>query len=297
MRKVFFLAIVTNILFSCNNREMIVDKSELLGDDFRLFQNTPAWELAKAVEDENEKEIRKILSKDKKLINYQDPKYGNTLLTLTIINQQMKSFKLLLKNKANINIHNTYDGTSPLIQSCMFKTYDSEFAKILIENGANINDVEVGKRRKGNSTRFTPLIAACRVGKLDLVEILIKKGADINYENEFHQSALSSCVMQDRYDIAIFLLKSGANYIRPIFYRPSDNADYNPNESKPMYLVDVLREDFFELDSQGYKDKMEVVEFLKRKGVDYSKTPIPDYIKKKAVKNYPNSWQEYLQKY
>lgn len=31
----------------------IVDKSELTGGDYRLFQNTPAWELAKAVEDGN----------------------------------------------------------------------------------------------------------------------------------------------------------------------------------------------------------------------------------------------------
>lgn len=288
-----------SLLLSCTNinRDKMVDKSELTYGDYRLFQNTPAWDLAKAVQDENEGEINKILSKDKKLINYQEPKYGNTLLTLTIINQQMKPFKVLLDNNAEVNIHNTYDGTSPLIQSCMFKSYDSEFAKILIERKANVNDVEVGKRREGNSTRFTPLIAASREGKLDLVQILIKNGANINYENEFHQSALSSCVMQDRYDVTIYLLKSGVNYLRPIFYRPSDDIDNNPKEDKPIYLIDLLREDFFELDSQEYKYKMKVVEFLKSKGVDYSKAPIPDYIKKKAFENYQDSWQEYLQKY
>lgn len=293
--KMFFCS----LLLSCTNinRDKIVDKSELTYGDYRLFQNTPAWDLAKAVQDENEGEINKILSKDKKLINYQEPKYGNTLLTLTIINQQMKPFKVLLDNNAEVNIHNTYDGTSPLIQSCMFKSYDSEFAKILIERKANVNDVEVGKRREGNSTRFTPLIAASREGKLDLVQILIKNGANINYENEFHQSALSSCVMQDRYDVTIYLLKSGVNYLRPIFYRPSDDVDNNPKEDKPIYLIDLLREDFFELDSQEYKYKMKVVEFLKSKGVDYSKAPIPDYIKKKAFENYQDSWQEYLQKY
>lgn len=288
-----------SLLLSCTNinRDKMVDKSELTYGDYRLFQNTPAWDLAKAVQDENEGEINKILSKDKKLINYQEPKYGNTLLTLTIINQQMKPFKVLLDNNAEVNIHNTYDGTSPLIQSCMFKSYDSEFAKILIERKANVNDVEVGKRREGNSTRFTPLIAASREGKLDLVQILIKNGANINYENEFHQSALSSCVMQDRYDVTIYLLKSGVNYLRPIFYRPSDDIDNNPKEDKPIYLIDLLREDFFELDSQEYKYKMKVVKFLKSKGVDYSKAPIPDYIKKKAFENYQDSWQEYLQKY
>jgi hypothetical protein len=299
MKRMIVKMFFCSLLLSCTNinRDKIVDKSELTYGDYRLFQNTPAWDLAKAVQDENEGEINKILSKDKKLINYQEPKYGNTLLTLTIINQQMKPFKVLLDNNAEVNIHNTYDGTSPLIQSCMFKSYDSEFAKILIERKANVNDVEVGKRREGNSTRFTPLIAASREGKLDLVQILIKNGANINYENEFHQSALSSCVMQDRYDVTIYLLKSGVNYLRPIFYRPSDDVDNNPKEDKPIYLIDMLREDFFELDSQEYKYKMKVVEFLKSKGVDYSKAPIPDYIKKKAVENYPDSWQEYIQKY
>ncbi len=287
------------LLFSCNNinRDKIVEKSELTYGDYRLFQNTPAWNLAKAVQDENEEVISKILSIDKKLVNYQDPKYGNTLLTLTIINQQMKPFRVLLKNNAEVNIHNSYDGTSPLIQSCKFKSYDSEFAKILIEYKANVNDVEVGKRRDGNSTRFTPLIAASQQGKLDLIKDLIKNGADINYENEFHQSALSSCVMQDRYDVAIYLLKSGANYLKPIFYRPSEKADYNPNESTPIYLVDILREDFFELDSKEYKSKLEIVEFLKDKGIDYNKASIPDYIKKKAMDTYPSNWQEYLEKY
>lgn len=299
MKRMIVKMFFCSLLLSCTNinRDKIVDKSELTYGDYRLFQNTPAWDLAKAVQDENEGEINKILSKDKKLINYQEPKYGNTLLTLTIINQQMKPFKVLLDNNAEVNIHNTYDGTSPLIQSCMFKSYDSEFAKILIERKANVNDVEVGKRREGNSTRFTPLIAASREGKLDLVQILIKNGANINYENEFHQSALSSCVMQDRYDVTIYLLKSGVNYLRPIFYRPSDDVDNNPKEDKPIYLIDLLREDFFELDSQEYKYKMKVVEFLKSKGVDYSKAPIPDYIKKKAFENYQDSWQEYLQKY
>lgn len=51
------LIAIACLLFSCSDlsREKIVDKSELTGRDYRLFQNTPAWELAKAVEDENTK--------------------------------------------------------------------------------------------------------------------------------------------------------------------------------------------------------------------------------------------------
>lgn len=60
---VFFLVCI--LIYSCNNREEVVDKSKLLGNDYRLFQNTPAWELAKAVEDEGENKINEILARNK----------------------------------------------------------------------------------------------------------------------------------------------------------------------------------------------------------------------------------------
>lgn len=41
--------------------------------------------------------------------------------------------------------------------------------------GANVNDVEVGKRRTGNSVRQTPLIAASISGNLEVVKYLVKK--------------------------------------------------------------------------------------------------------------------------
>lgn len=86
------LIVIACLLFSCSNlnREKIVDKSELSGGDYRLFQNTPAWELAKAVEDGNTDKIDKIVSENPELINYQESKYGETLLMLTIMNQQLK---------------------------------------------------------------------------------------------------------------------------------------------------------------------------------------------------------------
>lgn len=100
MKAIIIHFVLACLLFSCSNmcRERIVDKSELTGGDYRLFQNTPAWELVKAVEDGNTKKIDKIVPENPELINYQESKYGETLLMLTIMNQQLKSFKALLKN-------------------------------------------------------------------------------------------------------------------------------------------------------------------------------------------------------
>ena len=289
------------LLLSCSNinRDKPVDKQDLTGSDYRLFQNTPAWDLAKAVQDEDEKKINEIVSKDPKLINYQEPKFGNTLLMLTIMNQQIKPFKTLLENKADVNIHNTYEGTSALIEACSFKQYNTKFAEILLQKGANVNDVQTDKTEPDKVK--TALMKAAKTGKLDLVVLLVKHGADVNYQNEYEQSALSESAIIDRYEISYYLLQNGADYKRPIFYRPDysiPSEKQNPNDKgKPMYLVDVLREDFFEFDTDEYNYKMKIVDFLKSKGIDYRASPIPDYIKKKAQEEYPNRWNEYLEKY
>lgn len=291
------------LLLSCSNinREKPVDKQDLTGSDYRLFQNTPAWELAKAVQDEDVTKIDNIVSENPNIINYQEPKYGNTLLKLTVMNQQMKPFKALLERKADVNVHNTFDGTSSLIEACNSKHYNISFAQMLVEYGANVNDVETGERRQGNSTRLTPLIAASKTGNLDLVKFLVSKGTDVNYENEFGQSALSASVMINKYEISYYLLQNGADYKHPIFYRPdysipAENRDPN-DKGKPMYLADVLKENVADVDTDEYKYKILIIDFLKSKGIDYRATPIPDYIKKKAQEEYPNSWKEYLEKY
>ena len=291
MANSLLIAVLSIFFFSCGNmnRDMAVDKNELVGSDYRLFQSTPAWELAKAVQDENESKINEIVSKDPKLINYQDPKYGNTLLILTVMNQQIKPFKILLANKADLSIHNTYDGTSALIEACNSKHYDTKFADILLQNGAEINDVEVGKRREGNSTRFTPLMAASKTGKIDLVKLLVKKGVDLNYQNEYKQSALSQAVKLKKYEVILFLLQNRVDYKLPI--------TYNQEQGKTYYLADELRFYMPDIGSSEYKYKMQIVNFLKSKGIDYRATPIPEYIKKKAQEEYPKSWQEYLEKY
>jgi ankyrin repeat protein len=268
MRKVVFF-LVCILIYSCNNREEVVDKSKLLGNDYRLFQNTPAWELAKAVEDEDESKINEILAKNKELINYQESKFGSNLLLLTIRNQQYNPFKILLEYKPNLEIHNSYDGSSAIIEACEYKAYDIKFVELLIKKGANVNDAQVDIGKEGKTK--TPLMVAVKTGKLNLVELLVKSGADINYQNEYGQSALSESIMVNRYNTAYFLLQKGADYKRPIFYRPDysipvEKQDLN-DKGKPMYITDVLQEAPSDYDNDKYK--LSIIDFLKSKGVIY----------------------------
>lgn len=95
--------------------------------------------------------------------------------------------------------------------------------------------------------------------------------------------------MTNKYDVTLYLLQHGANYSAPLFFRK--------HESKEVYLIDILREVLFEIDSPLHKKKMKIVEFLRSKGIEYNDSPIPEYIKEKAQKKYPLSWKDYLKKY
>lgn len=49
------------------------------------------------------------------------------------------------------------------------------------------------------------------------------------------------------------------------------------------------------LDSEEYKFKLKIIDFLKEKGLDYHKEPIPDFMEKEIKRLHPNDWQEYMQ--
>lgn len=268
--KIIVLKLICICLFlSCSVNSCYIkeNKYDMHGNDYRLFQNTPAWELAKAVQEEDIIAIDNIVSSNPNIINYQDSVYGNTLLMLAIMNKQFNSFKALLEKGADLNIHNTFDGTSALIDACSNKFYGIEYAQLLVAHGADVNDIETGERREGNSTRLTPLIAASEDNWLDMVKYLISKGANVNYQNEFGQSALSQSVLLRNYEVTYYLLQCGADYKRPIFYRPDYSIpleNSNPNDKgEPIYLLDILKDDSVEFGSKQYKYKLLIEEFIK----------------------------------
>ena len=256
-------------LVSClyYDREKIVDKHRLAGYDYRLFQSTPAWDLAKAVQDGDVAKIREIRNSNPELINYQESKYGETLLMLTIFNRNYKSFQALLENGADVNIYDKFNGSSAIIKAS--SRNDVKYIKLLVEYGANVNDIQVGKRRPDCSVRWTPLIAASRAGNFEVVKYLVENGADINYHNEYNETALSESVIQDNYDIAYFLLKNGANYRLPVIYRVDYSIPVEMIKTKedtiPIYLDSFLNEPSGEFGIYQELYKRKIISFLKQK--------------------------------
>ena len=290
-----FLFLIT----SCTSREQKVDKSKLLGNDYRLFQDTPAWELAKAIEDENTTLIKKIVNEKQVDINLQEPRFGQTLLMIAVTNQQYNSCKTLLEFGADPNKYDNYDGSNAMIEAVQISNItgdNTNFLKLLLQFKGNPNFVEIGPRREGNSTRNSVLISSVQINEvqssLPMVKMLVEAGADINYKNEFGQTALNQAIILDVFDVAFYLLQKGADYNNVIVDRSGISKD-----GKKMYLIEILREFTPELNSKKHKEKLAIIEFLKQKGIDYKKVAIPDFILEKIKRDYPNNWKDYIEQY
>lgn len=86
----------------------------------------------------------------------------------------------LLDNGIHVDIEDDF-GCSPLIRlACM--NGNVEVAKILIDNGADVN--------KKDKMKKSALMAAATNGKIDLIKVLVEKGADVYAENEFGHRAV-----------------------------------------------------------------------------------------------------------
>jgi hypothetical protein len=80
MRKLIIFLWILCFFISCNNRETKIENKKLLGNDYRLFQNTVAWELAKAVQDEDISKIKEEIIQKKVNVNSQKPRFGLSLI-------------------------------------------------------------------------------------------------------------------------------------------------------------------------------------------------------------------------
>lgn len=298
IRKISYILCITIICLNLNScREIEVDKSKLWASDYRIFQDTPAWELAKAVDDNNTIKIQKIIKQNHSILDYQDSIYGKTVLMQSIYHHDYNAFEQLLKLGANVNLYDKVNGASAIIIACRYRhsniftgnyKTNAKFVKKLLEYGANPSDIEIGERKKGNSTRYTPLRGAARLGDIESVKLLLQSGANVNYYDEFGSCALGQALKLGHYDIVLLLLKYGAQISIPI-------GTYATG--LPMYPLEIMRTDIYPLGSKEYQAKMEVVKYLKEQGIDYFQQPIPDYILERIKQQYPDTWQEYIEKY
>ncbi len=247
-----------------------------LGADVCLFKNTPVWELAKAIEKDDSVEIRRLLrGKQKEYINYQEKKFGQTLLVWSVYSFHFNGFRILLEEGADIDVK-AYDSTKAINWAAnVYET--SDYLRLLLKYNANVN--YIANSHQARIVR-TPLMAAA-YNNLESTKLLVESGADINYyisEGEYHDSPLYTAFCSSKMDIIHYLIVE-AKADPTIVLQTRLNGD-------SLYVCDLLRKLTFEINSPEYKLKMEVVDYLKTQGIDYWKSPIPSHY-----------YEEYLKKY
>ena len=250
----------------------------MLGDDFRLYKHTPAWSLAKAVEDEDTTEISKQVLQMHISVDYRDPEYKQTLLMLATRTNKIESVKKLLELGANPNAHNDstkYFGQSAVLLACRFTRPSSKILALLLKYGGNPNSTACGVQENGLG-EIVPIrdfaLSSAVFSSFEKVKLLVDAGANINYATSTENCAIENCMIFDRMDIMLYLLQKGADYRRKFTEIDLDKPDYPTFEVGILYK---LRKCVYPIGSKEYTDKMKVVNFLKKKGLDYWKSPIP----------------------
>lgn len=301
-------ALLVLLSSACIDREAPVDKKKLLGDDFRLFQGTIAWDLAKAVQDQDISRIKYEVETLGIPVDYKEKEFGGTLLMLAVRSNKKESVKALLElgaspNEPNDTIRNF--GRNAVIFASRFSRPSPEILKMLLEYGGNPNSIERGVQQDnlGNwvpARHFALYDAISSEGDFEKVRILVEAGADVNMQTEdTGESATIYCTyLVGRMDVMLYLLEHGANYNGKFEMTNCDPPSYTTFYVDILY---ILRLCIYPLNSKQYKDKLKVIDFLKKKGMDYWKSPIPndaiEIIKRDIAPKNVEELQEYLKKY
>lgn len=305
-RKMIFICIS---LMICISFTACIDKSsnmeQLKISNIKIFKDTPAWELANAVKSQDKDKIVEISEYNPEILNYQDPKYGATLLLWAIGMEKYDSAKALLECGADPDIATIPLGKTPLLQASGYSWIDTEakkdpkYVQLLLSYGADPNKSYIGYINSESQSLIepgaTPLMYSIGTG-IEKTKALIKAGADINQKSNSQSTAAIYALLNNRDPrYAYYLIvEKKAIISEPYFSRIILSGD-NPN--KEFYPVDILRNWIFALDSEEYKMKMEIVKEFERQGVNYWSTEIPERALEKIKKLYPNSWEEVIKKY
>jgi len=201
----------------------ILKIGKVYSTDVELFKDTRAWSLARAVYEQDTVTIVKLCKADQSLVSYQEQRIGRTLLLWAIQNDRYFSARKLLEMGADPN---TKDSTG---NSAFMFTADKQetanYLKLLLKYGGDPNTYV-----KLDSHTYFNILSNASINNIVSTKLLVEAGADINYSYNGLNSALSDALMLGTLETTEYLLKKGANYLRP--FRALGDT---------VYPIDILR--------------------------------------------------------
>jgi ankyrin len=178
----------------------------------------------KAVEDGNIKVVERMLEKNHSLAQAKlDNKKGiiTPALYIALSMGHNEIVKLLLAN-----------GASPKDNPRALRiAKDPEMAKLLIDNGADVN------WKDGNNSALTALHFFASSGNAKVAELLINNGAEIDVKNGMGQTPLHQAALEGRLDTVKLLISKGAD----INVKSKENKTPFDYSVFPVWNTDVRR--------------------------------------------------------
>lgn len=251
------------------------------------WKATPAYTVAKAIENGNFKKVRDA---SETVLLSEEPTYERNLLMLAIMHHQYDIAAYIVERVGLVNSKERYYGTTPLILACGLQEINLDFIKFLVDNGADVNLQESGALAENHHIRQSPLSAAVQANHLELINYLIQKGSDVNqpYSESGRTPLTLALLSKNKVPIAKTLILAGADI---------DNELYRTIDGKPVYILEALRNIVGASWKYRSQSKDELIKLLQHRGYDYFNEPVPDWTLKKLQKAHPTDWENYLNTY
>ncbi len=152
------------------------------------------------------KKIQKTIKSKKRQPRYEkydsDIKRGVPPIFAAIQNNLYEKLSELL-NKGQVNVNMKYKKVAPIIFAV--NQHDDKLVQILLKNGANPNVI-------GRNGLYTPLSAACVTNRISTAKLLLKYGANVNYQYKKSETALTVAIKKcTNFKLVKLLLDNGAN--------------------------------------------------------------------------------------
>lgn len=200
--------------------------------DIMLWKETAAWDFAECISNGDFDEAASLIKEKKVDVDFKEPRFGATLLSWAILNDNYKAVKFLVDHGANPNSHDFYDGRSPIFYAAS-EFCSKEILRYLLEHDGNPNDYvnEHEVLSHGRSIE-TPLTGAAFID-IEKTKMLVDAGADVNFSVEAGWTPYFKAAIKPRMDVLEYLVFNCTMDYRKTFVVTLDTKD-------TLYLKELI---------------------------------------------------------
>jgi len=261
------------VLSSCGQQKEYMFNNQLPGFDFHSFDSTPMRSFAEAVDLEDTLRMEEIARSKRINLNYPDPKFGQSILSLAIINNKYAAVVKLLHLGADINYRSLHhDHSTPFLNLCEhISVVQNSLAimKLLLEHGADVNAIQADEATGALGDKYivktTALEYLISYGTLEHVKLLVNSGARLDtYPATGSKSLLyQAVVLSPRLDVLKYLLIDKKIEV-PQYIDIHDEGE--PSERKITLREEILKR--LEVkDARQIQIENEILNYLQTKGL------------------------------